>query len=648
MLAPMRLSRDKTGSQEGRRPGDSRLWLCFLALTACERGGHLQGLAPMLVIDLDTTQAIDFGDAEVGEVIERTVTLKNDGRRPLTLADADLTGHDAFKYSALPETLPAGQQAAIVLTFRPGRIGTFSAQLTFTTNDERHEVISLVMNGRGVDPFTRVCAPPLDETADNCLGDRSLSFGQVLEGQTKASALRVDAVGTRTVEVNGFSLSAVEKPACAAGTADDAIFTVTSGPLTLAPGDQGRISLHFTPPCADPSAYSATLEIHGGGQLIATARLNGTGLVDCTRHEETHTQRDPSDNRVDVLFVIDDSGSTAPYQSAIRNSATAFFNALLEGDADFHVAVTTTDYAHKRGALVASDGGVKVVTRAMENASAGAALSGFQSIMDKLDTNGSSAEYGFATIATALTYAGDFSDGEFASGQGTADLTFLRADAGFYAIIVSDADDFTAGIADVAYYIKNLSGMLGKPGIGADFKQLMRSDPDDHFGIYGIIDPGRTSSACGFADSNGTPNYHTGIDAVGASGLVVSLCSDFDATLSGLGRAISRPQCTFTVSQAQPTLDETYSVCIDGGACIAAQDLTIAAAGPGAPNGTVSIAAASCPMGGGATFRFDYGACRRSRDGDQDGVADALDNCPETANSGQEDDNADGTGDACE
>jgi hypothetical protein len=65
---------------------------------------------------------------------------------------------------------------------------------------------------------------------------------------------------------------------------------------------------------------------------------------------DTYTQRSAS--KVDVLWVVDDSGSMAPRQENLARNFQAFIALFRQGSIDFRLAVTTTDVFTRPGELV--------------------------------------------------------------------------------------------------------------------------------------------------------------------------------------------------------------------------------------------------------------------------------------------------------
>jgi Protein of unknown function (DUF1573) len=609
------------------------LALAMMLFVACDDRRGIQGLNASLKIGTGNDQPIDFGNVVIATPIKKRVTIKNDGSRPLLLSHPTLTGHDAFGFGDLPTPVPQGETMELVLSFNPSRPGAFSAQLAITTNDRNFPTVTLTLTGNGIDPSAKVCAPPLAFIPTNCGADKSLDFGTVIEKLPKRRDVYVEALGMREgATVSGFEWLEITGPSCAGGSNP---FSVDAAGFTLAPGASQRVPVVFRPMC-EGTGFAGTLAIKDGDTLIGTVAVTGAGVADCGDRTDTYKQRDPNDNKVDVLFVLDDSPD-ARHQD-VQEAASAFFTALTAGDADFRVAVTTTTYHHRAGALLTTANGTRVVTRDMPSPSAV-----FQEILGRMSHDGRSDEYGMAIIASALTLSTlEYTDGAFAHGPGTADLDFLRTDAGFSAIVISDADDLTANIDDSIGYIKTLSGLP------AGFKQAMRDNPGEHFSVYLVVDPGAITRQCpGFLDTNGTPRYHQALASLQASGELISFCSDYAATFESIATAIAKPLCSFRLEHGPLTLDEPRTFCIRGGRCFDASEYSYDKPTGGAPGGTVHVAQTACPNGG-ATFDVAYRSCLRTLDFDDDGVCDALDNCSQVKNPDQADLDSDDTGDLCE
>ncbi len=156
--------------------------------------------------------------------------------------------------------------------------------------------------------------------------------------------------------------------------------------------------------------------------------------------------------KVDILWVVDSSGSMAPKQARLAASFNGFINQLVTATPpiDFHIAVVTTDtddpavrgalrpwnLAPRSGDYIAClpqmAGGTLCNTSATVGGSTSTAALAFNQ-MSLVGTNGSAQERGLLAVYLALTNPANLS-------TPTAEK-FIRSDAALYVIVVSDEDD---------------------------------------------------------------------------------------------------------------------------------------------------------------------------------------------------------------
>ncbi|MGC6493585.1 MAG: hypothetical protein ACON5B_12170 [Myxococcota bacterium] len=93
---------------------------------------------------------------------------------------------------------------------------------------------------------------------------------------------------------------------------------------------------------ADPTDTDATPE---GEDCSNSLDDDGDTLIDC---EDPDCDADPAclfANKVDILWVVDNSGSMAEEQALIANAAPALVSNLIKSGLDWHMGVVTTDMA---------------------------------------------------------------------------------------------------------------------------------------------------------------------------------------------------------------------------------------------------------------------------------------------------------------
>ncbi len=183
---------------------------------------------------------------------------------------------------------------------------------------------------------------------------------------------------------------------------------------------------------------------------------------------DSYAQQNAS--KVDVLWVVDNSGSMAPRQENLAKNFQAFIDLFAKGAIDYRLAVTTTDIFKDQGQL---KGTPKIITPTTGNPAAAFAAN------VKVGTSGSPFEAGLEAAQMALEKQA------MANGPKTADLAaclapcgasgtpevcaatcnarypidFLRPDAYLYLIFVSDEEDRSS--QDVRYYWRSFETAKG-------------------------------------------------------------------------------------------------------------------------------------------------------------------------------------------
>lgn len=203
-------------------------------------------------------------------------------------------------------------------------------------------------------------------------------------------------------------------------------------------------------------------------------------------------------NKVDVLWVVDSSGSMTQEQDNVARNFGKFFDFLAKAKTDYHIAVTTTDVVTVQGRL---QGNPAVIDPSTPNP-----IEAFAANV-RVGTAGSANEAGLdaARRTFELKPAG-----------------FLRDDAHLFLIFVSDEEDNSQpGTPKFFYrYFESLKGKGNESRVSAG-------------AIIGDVPGGCASPADGYFANAGT-RYKEVVDIVGGS--VGSICDpQFDATLVQMG-----------------------------------------------------------------------------------------------------------------
>ncbi|MBI2520079.1 MAG: VWA domain-containing protein [Bdellovibrio sp.] len=150
---------------------------------------------------------------------------------------------------------------------------------------------------------------------------------------------------------------------------------------------------------------------------------SGSGIA-CTPSAtvDHYTQNAEQVGKVDILWVVDNSGSMGNEQDALARNFDAFINGFLTKGIDFRMAITTTDAsrAARDGRLVG-----RILTSADALADEAAFKNDFKTFI-KVGTGGSGIEQGLHSSLTFLAINGN---------------TFLRSDANLVIVYISDEED---------------------------------------------------------------------------------------------------------------------------------------------------------------------------------------------------------------
>lgn len=245
-------------------------------------------------------------------------------------------------------------------------------------------------------------------------------------------------------------------------------------------------------------------------------------LVSCSNRDfglpsqDTHFQQTPTfNNKVDILFLSDDSGSMTSYRQQMANQSAAIINRLNQMGMDYHIAVTSTSYGVSY--TTAYSGGKFIGTPAyLTNATPNLASQLASHLMFNIP--GSDIEQGLTSIQVAL------SPGNLGTNPG-----FFRSDALLAVIVLSDDEDRSAGT--VQSYINFFDS------IKAPFPNGARS------WVLNLIGSLSLNTACGSYVNVGTRYISM---ATASGGITQSICnSDWSTTMGNIQKVISELMTTY-------------------------------------------------------------------------------------------------------
>jgi hypothetical protein len=218
---------------------------------------------------------------------------------------------------------------------------------------------------------------------------------------------------TYRIHNDGDADLVIDDMAFDADSADLAFDNQNGLPITVLPHGGVDVTVSYLPFDTQDDAGELTVSSNDPATPLATATALGAGKSAGKIHDIFD---EPVQPMSDILVVVDNSGSMAEEQNNLTNNFQTFIDAVVAADADWRVAVITTDSPNFRGPVITAATGNPV-----------GAFSGQASV----GTNGSANEKPMQMIAESLDAGGDAAPGG----------VFFRDDALLAIIVVTDEPD---------------------------------------------------------------------------------------------------------------------------------------------------------------------------------------------------------------
>jgi hypothetical protein len=431
---------------------------------------------------------INFGTVPRGTRAEGTSLLRNRGSGPCEVISAvlarsifDIVFSNYFDFVSLepapPFTLGPGDEATLTASYFPraltplsetfGDRGSIELRVEDPFSDERDVSCgtSGSIGGRlcGVDLHGRSAIAEISVIPGN------LDVGLVTLGcNSQTQTLRVYNTGSAEVEVTLIGLEGC--------TGEFTVSGLPRLPATLVRGEFVQFDLTYAPLDLGEDRCRIVVEgtTEGGGRIVVP--IHGEG-VDFSSTVDRFEQ--VSGRSVDVLFVVDNSGSMGEEQSNLARNFDAFIRAADAWESDFQIGVVTTqidgDVRDPAGGGSRSPGELLGSLRIITPATLGYASVFSENVRVGTGDPGT-AESGLESARIALTdpvitdletpcdeecvdpYS-CVSHPMLGSGCGGYNRGFLRDDASLEIVFVSDEEDQSR--ADLTFFIDFFSSIKG-------------------------------------------------------------------------------------------------------------------------------------------------------------------------------------------
>ena len=207
---------------------------------------------PMPVIAVQQT-AVNFGTVEVGQTGQRTITIMNTGTAPLEVTgiESDVPG---LTFEPSTFTLAPNGSRTVTVTFPSSTAGTFSGNITISSNDPDRATRTLSVS-------VIVQPPPVPVIA---VQQTVVDFGAIEAGQTGQQTFTIMNTGTAPLEVTGIE-------------SDVPGLTFTPSMFTLAPDGSQIVTITF--PSSTAGTFSGNITISSNDPDRATRTLSVSVIV---------------------------------------------------------------------------------------------------------------------------------------------------------------------------------------------------------------------------------------------------------------------------------------------------------------------------------------------------------------------------------
>lgn len=369
-----------------------------------------------------------FGALEAGvNSQDVTITIQNIGNGDLNIADVYLHGSDSnFTISSFPAglVLPSGE-TQLIITYAPGTYETNYETISIISDDEDEPVTNILLDGSGNAPIITISPDYHD-------------FGEVYVGCDGTLPIEIGNIGNLDLIISDIEYFASLPVDFSLENYEPSWGTL---PITIAPGDTIDLNVDYLP--LDDLDDSAYVEISSNDPATPIAYADQDGLGD---YENWLTDSFLQDGQIDVdiLFVIDNSGSMGGNQTNLKNNFDSFMNAFIMAGVSYQIGLITTDDDTFVG---------DVITTSTPDP-----VGEFNTQIDSIGTRGSAIEaglwFGYQSTTT----------GDAAPSSSTG---FFRTDSRLVIVYVSDEPDWSSyrGSLTAADYSASLLSLKSNPDL---------------------------------------------------------------------------------------------------------------------------------------------------------------------------------------
>ena len=272
-----------------------------------------------------TPNPINFNHVDALDEDIMSIYISNIGDESLDISSIYLDGDIEFNINNNESViLESGEQKEISITFNPLEYNYYFSNLIIKSNDFDEEVSFVPVEGYGDAAKIKITPEEYDfnSTSIPCFEYKDITISNV---------------GNKNLEIDSLSISATVPQDFNL----DYNFNI-NGPLswTLEPNQSLDVTIEYNPKdVTQDNLYLETLS----NDPINSNKINiykGNGFI----AKEMTELFEISDMRiVDIIFIIDNSGSMYSFQNSLSSHFSDFLNIFLNYNIDYRIAVITTD-----------------------------------------------------------------------------------------------------------------------------------------------------------------------------------------------------------------------------------------------------------------------------------------------------------------
>lgn len=496
----------------------------------------------------------DFGLVARGRNVSRDVTLINTGT-----GHCELTEQDIVPLIEIP--IPGFNEVRFVLTGPAplGRVGPGAEiPVEVTYRPQIFNADSALLRMRYDNPFSGDVGVEITAELTGVSGvsnieviPGSLDFGRVTAGECASIEERVAVYNTGIVNLCITDMY-LDGPDCDEFLIVDRPRADQDGCIIVTRNNPAEVLMVYEPTNLGPDTCELVFESDANDNPELRVPLAGEGTRD---RRQTDVFEQTSGRTVDVLFVVDNSGSMGEEQDSLQDNFRDFIAGAAQFANDYQLGIVTTDMDQERhqGRL---QGNPRIMRRGPN------VERDFQDTVE-VGTNGAGEEKGLAAAQSALSDPLAFDTGVaclvdaecvapdaciegFCGGYNRG---FLREEAALEIIFVSDEDDFsTASLNFYVDFFKNIKGF--------------RNEGQFHAHAIVGVENGRARACEGSGGAADAGSRYVEV-ANRTNGELFSICDDnFGPPLRELGNQAFGLPVQFFLSR--PAIRNTVQVSVEG------------------------------------------------------------------------------------